>query len=91
MIAVDRPEHAELRSAVRKLLEQEAPIGRIGADAESERGYDLQLWRRMAQEIGGAGLSVPERFGAILFPAGHSFPDQVKASAYAFLDQWLID
>ena len=32
---------------------------------------------------------VPERFGAILFPAGHSFPNDVKAQAYAFLDHWL--
>ena len=32
---------------------------------------------------------VPERFGAILFPAGHSFPDDVKAEAYGFLDHWL--
>jgi dienelactone hydrolase len=32
---------------------------------------------------------VPERFGATLFPAGHSFPDDVKAAAYGFLDHWL--
>ena len=32
---------------------------------------------------------VPERFQAILFPAGHSFPDEIKAQAYAFLDRWL--
>ena len=32
---------------------------------------------------------VPERFDAILFPAGHSFPDDVKAAAYGFLDHWL--
>jgi dienelactone hydrolase len=32
---------------------------------------------------------VPERFGAIVFPAGHSFPDVVKAQAYSFLDHWL--
>jgi dienelactone hydrolase len=30
-----------------------------------------------------------ERFQAILFPAGHSFPHDVKAAAYGFLDQWL--
>ena len=30
-----------------------------------------------------------ERFQAILFPAGHSFPDDVKAAAYSFLDYWL--
>jgi dienelactone hydrolase len=32
---------------------------------------------------------VPERFRALLFPAGHSFPDDVKAEAYGFLDHWL--
>jgi hypothetical protein len=32
---------------------------------------------------------VPDRFRAVIFPAGHSFPDQVKAEAYAFLDRWL--
>lgn len=32
---------------------------------------------------------VPERFQAILFPAGHSFPDEVKREAYGFLDRWL--
>ena len=32
---------------------------------------------------------VPERFQAILFSAGHSFPDDVKAEAYGFLDHWL--
>ncbi len=32
---------------------------------------------------------VPERFRAILFPGGHSFPDDVKAEAYGFLDHWL--
>jgi dienelactone hydrolase len=33
---------------------------------------------------------VPERFGAIIFPGGHSFPVDVKAAAYDFLDHWLI-
>ena len=32
---------------------------------------------------------VPERFRAILFSSGHSFPDDVKAEAYGFLDRWL--
>jgi dienelactone hydrolase len=32
---------------------------------------------------------VPERFKAILFPGGHSLPDDVKSAAYAFLDSWL--
>jgi alkylation response protein AidB-like acyl-CoA dehydrogenase len=63
MIVTDLPEHRELRSAVRKLLEQESPIDRVVADASSNLGYDRMLWRRLAQEIGVAGLSIPERFG----------------------------
>jgi dienelactone hydrolase len=40
-------------------------------------------------QIAYAQEGVPERFGAILFPAGHSFPGDVKAAAYGFLDHWL--
>lgn len=36
-----------------------------------------------------ARAGVPDRFRAIIFPGGHSFPDEVKAEAYAFLDHWL--
>jgi dienelactone hydrolase len=32
---------------------------------------------------------VPDRFRSIIFPGTHSFPDDVKTEAYAFLDQWL--
>ncbi|HEV8192301.1 MAG TPA: alpha/beta fold hydrolase [Ktedonobacterales bacterium] len=36
-----------------------------------------------------AKAGVPDRFQAVLFPAGHSFPADVKADAYAFIDRWL--
>ena len=36
-----------------------------------------------------AQKEVSERFQAVLFPSGHTFPDDVRAKAYAFLDQWL--
>jgi dienelactone hydrolase len=36
-----------------------------------------------------AEARVPERFATIIFPSGHSFPDQVKSEAYAFVDRWL--
>lgn len=36
-----------------------------------------------------AQASVPDRFRSIIFPSGHGFPADVKAEAYAFLDQWL--
>lgn len=36
-----------------------------------------------------AQQNVADRFQAVLFAGGHSFPDEVKAEAYAFLDHWL--
>jgi dienelactone hydrolase len=36
-----------------------------------------------------AAAGVPERLEARLFPAGHGFPAEVKAAAYAFVDRWL--
>jgi dienelactone hydrolase len=33
--------------------------------------------------------NVTDRFKAILFSGGHSFPAEVKAEAYEFLDRWL--
>jgi hypothetical protein len=40
--------------------------------------------RRQYAEVG-----VAERFEALIFPEGHSFPAEVKAQAYAFIDRWL--
>lgn len=37
-----------------------------------------------------AEAGVPDRFRAIIFSGGHSFPDEVKDEAYAFLDQWVM-
>jgi len=34
-------------------------------------------------------MGVSERFEAILFPSGHSFPEEVRKQAYAFVDRWL--
>jgi predicted esterase len=36
-----------------------------------------------------AQRDMSERFRAIIFPGGHSFPPEVKAEAYEFLDRWL--
>jgi alkylation response protein AidB-like acyl-CoA dehydrogenase len=65
MIVVDGSEHTELRAAVRKLLEHESPLEKVVAHAESDPGFDRDLWRRLAQEIGVAGLAIPEQFGGI--------------------------
>ncbi len=51
-------EQRALRDAVRGLLaRRQEPAGDAGP------GYDPVLWRRLCQEIGVAGLAVPERYG----------------------------
>jgi alkylation response protein AidB-like acyl-CoA dehydrogenase len=63
VIAAESSEHEQLRSAVTAVLQREVPLSRSVADAERPDGYDRVLWRRLATELGIAGLSVPERFG----------------------------
>jgi alkylation response protein AidB-like acyl-CoA dehydrogenase len=57
------PEHGELRTAVRSLLENsssEADVRRVMA---AEEGYDPALWQRLTDELGLTGLLVPEELG----------------------------
>lgn len=63
MILVESEEHDALRSALRTMLAREAPLTKSVADSDDPRGYDRALWRRLASELGIAGLSVPAQFG----------------------------
>jgi alkylation response protein AidB-like acyl-CoA dehydrogenase len=53
----------DLRSAVRSLLDDQAPWAAVLARTESDETYDLKLWRAVAAELGCAGLAVPEELG----------------------------
>jgi alkylation response protein AidB-like acyl-CoA dehydrogenase len=55
-------EHAELRATVRRLLETRSPEASVRTVVNSERGYDEELWRQMAAQLGLHGLGLPERF-----------------------------
>ncbi|MCW0214609.1 MAG: acyl-CoA/acyl-ACP dehydrogenase [Pseudonocardia sp.] len=63
------PEQQELRSAVRKFLADQAPSARVRAAMESADGFDRELWRRMATELGLLGLAVGEQYDGA--GAGH--------------------
>lgn len=63
------PEQRELRDSVRKFLTDQAPSAKVRAAMESEAGYDRELWRRMAVELGLLGLPVGEELGGV--GAGH--------------------
>jgi alkylation response protein AidB-like acyl-CoA dehydrogenase len=53
----------DLRSAVRALLDDQAPWAAVLARTEGDEPYDPKLWRALATELGCAGLAVPEDHG----------------------------
>jgi len=52
-----------LREAVRALLEDQASWPDVLARTESDHTYDTGLWQKLAQQVGCAGLLVPEDAG----------------------------
>lgn len=53
----------QLRDAVRRLLAGHSSSEQVRRAIAAPPGYDRELWRRMAQELGLHGIAVPERFG----------------------------
>ncbi len=53
----------ELRASVRDLLTDRAPWDAVLRRVETDDVYDGELWRRLAVELGTAGLAVPEDLG----------------------------
>jgi alkylation response protein AidB-like acyl-CoA dehydrogenase len=54
---------AALRDSVRSFLEAKSPISVIREAMDTEDGFDRDVWRMMAEQLGLQGLSLPERFG----------------------------
>ncbi|RLV71897.1 acyl-CoA dehydrogenase family protein [Streptomyces rapamycinicus] len=55
--------HEELRKAVRAFLNNASPSSEVRRLMATAEGYDPDVWRRLADELGLVGLIVPERFG----------------------------
>jgi alkylation response protein AidB-like acyl-CoA dehydrogenase len=58
-------ERTALRETVRSLLSRHSDSAAVRAAMILDQGYDKTLWRRLCDDIGVAGLSVPERFGGV--------------------------
>jgi dienelactone hydrolase len=73
------------------LVAEIAPRAFLLTAGEQDTIFPIDGVRALAvsAEAAYAERGVPERFRAIIFPAGHSFPDHAKAEAYALLDRWL--
>jgi alkylation response protein AidB-like acyl-CoA dehydrogenase len=56
-------ELAELRESVRDFIAAKSGEQRVRAAIETERGYDEDLWRQMASQLGLPGLALPEEYG----------------------------
>jgi alkylation response protein AidB-like acyl-CoA dehydrogenase len=56
-------EQEELRSIVRQFLEAKSPEAAVREQMDTERGYDPDVWRQMAEQLGLQSLIVPEDHG----------------------------
>lgn len=74
-----------------ELLTSIAPRPFLLTSGEADPIFPIDGVRAMVSRASAAYArsGVPERLRALLFPAAHSFPEEIKAEAYAFLDQWL--
>jgi alkylation response protein AidB-like acyl-CoA dehydrogenase len=56
-------EQEELRSSVRRFLAEKSPESEVRRLMETADGYDLAVWRQMADQLGLQSLTIPEEFG----------------------------
>ena len=63
-LALSEVQHA-LRDTLRGLLADQLPPAALRAALETEVGYSTELHARLAEELGLAGLTIPEKFGGL--------------------------
>jgi alkylation response protein AidB-like acyl-CoA dehydrogenase len=56
-------EQEELRSAVKRFLQEKSPETEVRRLMETEDGYDPAVWSQMADQLGLQSLIVPEEYG----------------------------
>jgi alkylation response protein AidB-like acyl-CoA dehydrogenase len=56
-------EQEELRAGVRKFLAQRSSSEAVRAQIDSAAGYDDDVWRQMADQMGLPSLAIPEAYG----------------------------
>ena len=60
-------EHDELRKTVRAFLASRSDEKAVRAAMTTERGYDAEVWKQLAEELGLVGLIIPEEHGGAGF------------------------
>ena len=62
-------EHDELRATVRAFLQERSDENAVREQMATERGFDPDVWQQMAEQLGLAGLIIPEVYGG----AGYTY------------------
>jgi alkylation response protein AidB-like acyl-CoA dehydrogenase len=57
------PEQEEFRHSLRRFLADKSPAAEVRRLMETDAGYDPQVWRQLADQLGLQGLAIPEEFG----------------------------
>ena len=57
------PEQDEFRLSLRRFLADKSPAAEVRRLMETDAGYDPQVWKLLADQLGLPGLAIPEEFG----------------------------
>ncbi len=60
-------EHEELRATVKQFLADQSDEQAVRAQMTTDRGYDPEVWTRLAEQVGLTGLIIPESYGGAGF------------------------
>lgn len=58
-------EQSQFRDAVRRFLRDKAPTSEARRLMATGSGYDLEVWREACEDLGLAGIHIPERYGGL--------------------------
>jgi len=56
-------EQEELRSSVRRFLEDKSPMTEVRRLMETAEGYDPAVWKQMGEQLGLQAIAIPEEYG----------------------------
>jgi alkylation response protein AidB-like acyl-CoA dehydrogenase len=58
-------EQEELRNTARSFLQEYSSPEQVRLAAQSELGYDAEVWKRIATELGWPAMTIPEAYGGL--------------------------
>ena len=77
-------EHSELRATLRRFFGNRSSQSAVRDAIDTEPGYDVELWRQMADQLGLPGLGLPESYG------GSGYSEQETTIVFEELGRALV-